>query len=216
MTMAEKKKGWLYNVFLIVMILGMGAWLAYEYAPIPESLRAQVAALVGRPAPEGTEEEPEAAVASSEEAPADDEATTETVAPRVAKTPSPTPSPTPRSRAVAANQFTHINKLNVFNPLFTPTPTPTPAPPPPPKQPVLEKALRDWKLEYYRKQKTVWHFSNKRIKDQTYDVEIGKTFTLQDGGQSFDVNIVPEGKWGVTFVYPGPPEQRKTFSLVEQ
>jgi hypothetical protein len=78
--MAEKKKGWLYNAFLIVMILGMGAWLAYEYAPIPESLRAQVAALVARPA--GRRERNRGCVASSEEAPADDVATTETSRPR--------------------------------------------------------------------------------------------------------------------------------------
>jgi hypothetical protein len=81
---------------------------------------------------------------------------------------------------------------------------------------VLEKALRDWKLEYYRKQKTVWHFPTSASRTRPTMSRIGKTFTLQDGGQSFDVNIVPEGKWGVTFVYPGPPEQRKTFSLVEQ
>jgi hypothetical protein len=211
--MADKKKGWLYNVFLMVMILAMGAWLAYQYAPIPEPVRSRVAALLGQE-PDAASGDEEADAPSDEETAADDEATTGTA--RVAKKPSPTPSPTPKTRVVANNQFQNINKLNVFDPLYTPTPTPTPPPPPPPKQPELEKALRDWQLEYYRKQKTIWHFKNKRIKDQTYDVEVGKSFTLQDAGRSFDVNIVPEGKYGVTFVYPGPPEQRKTFSLVEQ
>lgn len=211
--MAEKKKGWLYNVFLIAMILGMGAWLAYQYAPIPEPLRSRVEALLGRE-PDSAGGDEQADATSDEETAADDEATTGTA--RVAKKPSPAPSPTPKPRVVANNQFQNINKLNVFDPLYTPTPTPTPKPPDPPKPPDLEKALRDWKLEYYRKQKTIWHFTNKRVKDQAYDVEIGKSFTLQDAGRPFDVNIVPEGKYGVTFVYPGPPEQRKTFSLVEQ
>ncbi|HNY26095.1 MAG TPA: hypothetical protein PLA90_08850 [Candidatus Sumerlaeota bacterium] len=212
--MAEKKKGWLYNVFLMVMILGMGAWLTYQYAPIPESVRSRVGAFLGQ-SPEASREEAGDAVDTAETA-VDDEATTGTAPARVAKKPSPTPPPTPKARVVANNQFQNINKLNVFDPIYTPTPTPTPPPPPAQKQPELEKALRDWQLEYYRKQKTIWHFKNKRIKDQAYDVEIGKTFTLQDGGRSFDVNIVPEGKYGVTFVYPGPPEQRKTFSVVEQ
>ncbi len=213
--MAEKKKGWLYNIFLIVMILGMGGWLAYEYAPIPDSVRTRAGALLGQSS-EASSDSEEADVALDEEAATGDEATTDTATTRVAKKPSPTPAPTPKSRVVASNQFANINKLNVFNPLYTPTPTPPPRATPPPTPIDLKKAVRDWKLEYYRKQKTIWHFTNKRVKDQTYDVEIGKTFTLQDGGRSFDVNIVPEGKWGVTFVYPGPPEQRETFSLVEQ
>jgi hypothetical protein len=213
--MAEKKKGWLYNTFLFVMILGMGGWLAYQYAPIPESVRTRVGALLGQSPDASSDGEAEADAALDEEAAVGDEATSGTATTRVAKKPSPTPAPTPKSRVVADNQFSNINKLNIFDPLYTPTPTPTPKPPEAVKPPDLEKALRDWKFEYALKKKTVWHFVNKRVKDQAYDVEIGKTFTLQDGGRPFDVNIVADGKYGMAFVYPGPPEQRKAFSMLD-
>jgi hypothetical protein len=121
----------------------------------------------------------------------------------------------PVSGKIAAGEsFPNIDKVNIFDPLYAkPIRINVIGDPLPPNP---GGVFRDWKLEYARKKKTIWHFSNRRLKDESYDMEVGKTYTFYDRERPFEIKVKPNGKWGVTFVYPGPPEQRKSFSLVEQ
>ncbi len=130
-------------------------------------------------------------------------------------------SSSPESRAVSptrvcSEQFLNVGRENIFDPLYEAVEVKKDAPSKKEETINPGAALQDWKLEYVLKKKTIWHFSNKHRKDESYDMEVGKTYTLYDRGRPFEITVVRQGKWGVTLVHSGPPEQRKTFSLVEQ
>jgi hypothetical protein len=126
------------------------------------------------------------------------------------KPPSDTATTKPLSGDSA--ELADLGEVNLFAPLYTPTPTPPPPTPQPTPGPNLSKAVQTWQLEYPMQQGSKWVFSDRKDPDMSFTIEIGTSFTVSDGHNTFKVVAEKDGKWGIILKYE---EQTKKFSMIE-